>query len=243
MFSLKQLYLVVIRGQGRWRLTGDDYNSRYGTDLTARAAAPQPPKQTFRQVKVFPSDALLLPLLPRRAVVSSRTAGQCDGIGISAQCGHPISILGWEPKSVNVRQGHGGSQPSPCRNRENLTAPLWVHKQPISHPAGASPPALGESQGAVWSCPSPALQPGAVEQHIPQHSPYPHHYKKVSLIKKQLKKISIRKSWDCTKNQVALVELKFKSYSAAYKIRGKKRTGSISMKMVHPCDTPLSPSH
>ncbi len=102
---MEQLYLVVIRGQGRWRLPEDDHNPRYGADLAARAAAPQPPKQTLRQVKVFPSDELLLPPLPRRAAVSSRTAGQRDGVGISAQRGNPSSTLGWKPELLGVRQG------------------------------------------------------------------------------------------------------------------------------------------
>lgn len=51
------------------------------------------------------SDELLLPPLPRRAAVSSRTAGQRDGVGISAQRGNPSSTLGWKPELLGVRQG------------------------------------------------------------------------------------------------------------------------------------------
>lgn len=62
----------------------------------------------------FPFNALLLPLLPRApaAPVGSGTAGQPDGIGISARRRRPVSILGGKHGFLDVGEAqlqHGGT--------------------------------------------------------------------------------------------------------------------------------------
>lgn len=64
---------------------------------------PQADTQVIIFIFFFPFNALLLPPFHvPPCLVGSRPAGQPDGIGISAQCRRPISILGGKPEFLGV---------------------------------------------------------------------------------------------------------------------------------------------